>query len=312
MINFFRKTKEFAAIVNVETKKESAPHIVEKRIITVQEIHDEVDSLEDKFLEQVNHIISSGALEESREEKKSKLAQELGFVNSSVVRDAEAIVEDRKSKLASVDNAELLRVYKQHYPLDKIITVSMFEDVCEKYGLIIAPVENYIKDIPEKNLLELKNSKPTIGEHYPDDFIVLSRVTFMHDHTEEYQEYINSFIGKDVTSHNLSGRLDDIETNTSRLAKGFSGERGSKYFCNEATFQVCTKKGLYVSAPPSHLRTEGLRQLGKHHLRVIGIIEEDPIVFEYLKGDLIRIRTKWGTPDDQSYLDENIVNQELN
>lgn len=315
VLNLFRRKAQEPIVTSAKVTSAKLAEVEQEnnvQIVTVQEIHDEVDSLEEKFLEQVNNIINSGALEETREERKSKLAQELGFINSSVVREAEAIVDDRKKKIISVENAELLKMYKHSYPLDKIITISMFEEVCEKYGLIIAPVEKYIKDIPEKNLLELKNSKSTLVEHYPDDFVVLSRVTFMYDHTKEYREYINSFIGKDITRYNISKRLGDIETNTSRLAKGFTGERGNNYFCKEAVYEICTKRGLYVSAPPSHLNTDGLRQLGKHHLRVIGIIEEDPIVFEYLKGDLIRIRTKWGTPDDQSYLDENIVNETLN
>jgi len=231
-----------------------------------------------------------------------------GFVNSSVVKEVESIVENKNNLIKKTENAELLRMYKQHYPLDKIITLSMFEDVCDKYGLIIAPVENYIKDIPEKNLLELKNSKPTINEHFPDDYYILSDVTFMSGHTSEYKEYIRSFIGKDIKLDRDKGE----EGNIKHLAMEFKGVIGSEFYCYKAHIEICTKKGLYVSAPPSHFNTKGLRELGKHNLRVVGIIEEDPIVFEYLKGDLIRIKTKWGTPDDQSYLDENIINESQN
>jgi hypothetical protein len=300
MLGFFKKRKV-----------EAAPAVEEVRVITVQEIHDEVDGLEAQFLEEVNAILNSGALKETKEERKSKLAQELGFVNSSIVKEAKSIIENKNQLIKKAEDAELLRMYKQHYPLDKIITISMFEDVCNKYGLIIAPVENYIKDIPEKNLLELKNSKPTLDEHKPTDFYVLSNVTFMPDHIKEYQEYINSFIGKNISECGV-GRLDDNELAIGKLANGFEGDRGSHWFCHNATIEKCSIKGLYVSAPPSHFNTEGLRKLEKHHVKVVGIIEEDPIVFEYLKGNLIRIKTKWGTPDDQSYLDENIVNENLN
>lgn len=291
-------------------KKKIVDETNEERVITVKEIHDEVDGLELEFLSEVNSILNSDALVESKEERKSKLAQELGFVNSSVVSEARKIVDDRETLIVKTETAELLKMYKQHYPLDKIITVSMFEEVCDKYGLIIAPVENYIKDIPEKNLLELRNSKSTLNEHYSDDFLVLSSVTFMGGHTESYQEYIRSFIGQNISTYGAKvNKFDNEESNIELLAKSFNGDRGNKWYCYAATFEICTKKGLYVSAPPSHFNTEGLKKVGKHHLKVIGIIEEDPIVFEYLKGDLIRIKTKWGTPDDQSYLDENIINE---
>lgn len=285
---------------------------IQSKIITVKEIHDEVDGLESVFLNEVNEILNSDALKVTKEERKSELAMELGFINSSVVKEAEQIKDNRLTLIQKTERAKLLEEYKLSYPLDKIIPLSMFEEVCEKYGLIVAPVENYIKDIPEKNLLELKNSKPTSDEHYPDDFIVLSDVSFMYDHRPEYKEYIRSFIGKNVSTYNIADSNISVETNIGLLAKGYNGVIGSRFFCNEAKFEICTRKSLYVSAPPSHFNTEGLRKFGKHHLKVVGIIEEDPIVFEYLKGDLIRIRTKWGTPDDQSYLDESVINEILN
>jgi hypothetical protein len=283
-----------------------------QKVISVQEIHDEVDGLESVFLKEVDDIINSDALNKPKEERKAELAAELGFVNSSVVKEVEEIKANRLTLVQKTERAKLLEEYKRYYPLDKIIPISLFEEVCEKYGLIMAPVGNYIKDIPEKNLLELKNSRRTISEHQVEDFVVLSEVTFMGKHTSEYKEYINSFIGKDLTSLGLTRVSTHDEDAIRTIARGFNGRRGDTWFCNKAILQICTKKGLYVSAPPSHLNTEGLRQLGKHHLKVIGIIEEDPIVFEYLKGDLIRIRTKWGTPDDQSYLDENIINETQN
>ncbi len=125
-------------------------------VITVKQIHDEVDGLETSFLKEVNDILNSNSINKSKEERKSELAMELGFVNSSVVKNAKEITQNRLTLVEKTERAKLLESYKLHYPLDKIIPISLFEDICDKYGLIIAPVENYIKDIPEKNLLELK------------------------------------------------------------------------------------------------------------------------------------------------------------
>jgi hypothetical protein len=39
---------------------------------------------------------------------------------------------------------------------------------------------------------------------------------------------------------------------------------------------------------------------------------KDPIVFQFCKGDICRIITKWGTSDDQSYLDPLVINETMN
>lgn len=35
----------------------------------------------------------------------------------------------------------------------------------------------------------------------------------------------------------------------------------------------------------------------------------DPVVFEYCKNNICRIVTKWGTEDDQAYLDPLLTNE---
>lgn len=54
--------------------------------VSVSTIHEEIDSLEGDFLNEVNEILASPILE-TKEERKANLAKELGFVNSSIVKE---------------------------------------------------------------------------------------------------------------------------------------------------------------------------------------------------------------------------------
>ena len=45
--------------------------------------------------------------------------------------------------------------YKEAYPFLKFLTEEKLEEICEKYNLIYAPVQNYIEDVPQKNLKEI-------------------------------------------------------------------------------------------------------------------------------------------------------------
>lgn len=49
--------------------------------------------------------------------------------------------------------------FKQHYPLNKYLTYEQIQNLCSKYGLVFGRAEQYIGDIPDKNLKEISNFK---------------------------------------------------------------------------------------------------------------------------------------------------------
>ena len=58
-----------------------------------------------------------------------------------------------------MNTLKTINEFKVKYPDSKFITIDQLEHICEKYALIHAPATNYIKDIPEKNVLEMANRK---------------------------------------------------------------------------------------------------------------------------------------------------------
>lgn len=62
---------------------------------------------------------------------------------------------------------------------------------------------------------------------------------------------------------------------------------------------------------PSHFDTTGLTQTSTNGFSKTVIHREvkDPVVFEFCKGGFVRIISKWGTDDDQSYLDPSLRNE---
>lgn len=142
MLNFFRKTKN----------------------ITVEEIHAEFESTEQKILDECDILLAELKIPtETQIERKAKLLEELGFISSETIIQANKLKEqalqvENKIKLTK-QQADLIRDLKFKYPLEKFITVEVLERICNKYNLIHAPAGNYIKDIPEKNILEMKNCK---------------------------------------------------------------------------------------------------------------------------------------------------------
>jgi hypothetical protein len=74
------------------------------------------------------------------------------------------------------------------------------------------------------------------------------------------------------------------------------------------------KSGFFIAAPKTHFNLKGLTQKSKFgFFNVLTVtVPKDPIVFEYCKNGICRIITKWGTSDDQSYLDPALTNEIYN
>jgi hypothetical protein len=275
---------------------------------TVEQIHAEIDSAQDRLIQQAEKLISELNIPtETQVERKADQLEKLGFVNSETVKKAESLKNQRKEvelKVVSTkEQAELLRYYKQTYPLQKFLTVEELDRICEKYGLIHAPVSNYVKDVPEKNVLEMAK----VCKLKDSDLQKIKHFMEIADWWWDLPDRIKKAIPKrfEVNTNNL---LIDREV---REMFGLTEYGGCIY--RTAKIETVDKSGLFIAAPPSHFDTSGLTKKGKFGFFKVTTIEvKDPIVFEYCRGGFVRVITKWGTEDDQSYLDPSLVNEILN
>ena len=88
------------------------------------------------------------------------------------------------------------------------------------------------------------------------------------------------------------------------------GKIGTPFFNN---VKLINKQSLFVAAPKSHFNLEGISKENEYGFFDVNHVEvKDPIVFEFCKNNLVRLVTKWGTEDDQSYLDPIVQNENLN
>lgn len=285
--------------------------------VTVKEIHEEFDSAEQRILDKCNSILAELKIPtETQIERKANMLKQLGFVNVETVQQAQKLEENNRSILNKIEitnkQVNSIKYFKQKYPLEKFITVDELERICNKYNLIHAPAKNYIKDIPEKNVLEMVNVKKL---NFYDELGSLTTVTgfdFWSDATVEYKKFIHDNVLNKPIPNNV-----DVESESSfrdyLKSLNYSATNIGSYYFKKITCTKIDKSGFFIAAPLSHFNLDGLEKKSKHgYFNVEKYEVKDPVVFEYCKEGLIRIVTKWGTEDDKSYLDPTLQNEILN
>lgn len=249
----------------------------------VVEIHHEFDAVQDRLLSEAKAVIAK-----SSEPLANRLAA-AGFVNTPTAKQLPALVQSK-------EQAELIQYYQQNYPFQKFLTEQELDRICKKYNLIYAPVANYIKDVPEKNLSDIENAKPL-----HDAFVKSSQIAYKlscNFRTQEnlFKRFTKEF-GKDTFTHEEAVAIL-AKTGRSYFTKDFAFlYSGVFYGENLLTTVVETKtelSGLFIAAPKSHFNIKDLKKSGTFGFMNITVREvKDPIVFRYCKGG-IQVLTKWG------------------
>jgi hypothetical protein len=157
-----RQEPVFEVIVKTEERREEVvtlPKRTEQEI--VEEIHQSFNTEVDKILDFCKVRKSEDSEHQSLLDKVARL-EKLGFTNTTEVQSAQAEI----TRLATVkkeneDKQELLdavEYFMGKYPY-KFITESGVRKICDKYGLLYAPISKYIGTVPDKNLAEIENFK---------------------------------------------------------------------------------------------------------------------------------------------------------
>lgn len=243
------------------------------------------------------------------------MLKDLGFVNSETVKEANKIKQRKETINQTIQLTKLqvdtIKELKQKYPFEKFITVEELNRICKKYNLIYAPVSKYIRDVPEKNVLEMKKAKPLEDIDKIQNEYKIRGVNFMVNETDEYKK----FVKENVIGKTVNVKLDDISDDKFKkiFGKQFKGKRCSEFWYDTIKCEKIDKSGLFISAPKTHFDLSKLSKqtdFGYFDVKVVEI--KDPVVFEFCKNDICRIITKWGTDDDQSYLDSSLINETMN
>lgn len=303
--------------------------------VPVEQVHAEIDALEKKLFKEFE-ILPDLQMKENALENKATEAQnlkKLGFTNCKNVEILKELEEVKSLHSKTLNDAVRINKIKNFFVNEKIMRKEDFEAVCNKYNLIYAPVRNYIKDIPSKNIEEMHKAKKLIDCRFwfkeialdpSDDLleenaIIIDKIVFNDkDIYKEFKDRANAIEGIEMPTSKARAFLVGEVINPQYLLRfiGMEGYRTRSNMISEVFFHTINKKGLFIAAPKDHFKLDGLIKNEKNQYfegkKSVFVVKDDPIVFEHIKGGLIRVITKWGTEDDQSYKDPALVNELMN
>lgn len=227
----FKLIKNFFTSTDKPDRGFFVPNNISVQEVPAEVIHAEVDEVEDKFLEFINTLINNneGAKElitiKSHEDKKAELLKKLNFNNSELV----VSTNERKEAIKSLENTNnklngtlsLFQEYKKTYPFEKIMPFKEFEKVLDKFNLIYAPNTSYIKDVPEKNLLEILNAKKILRGHEMKPYYYVSNIK---------ADFYRSFLTR--------GEEDSINRVIHKFAKSLQGDSKLRFLSTISTIKV--------------------------------------------------------------------------
>ncbi len=260
----------------------------------IKQIHDDFDSAQDRLLSQANELLQNLNIPtESEIEKKAERLKNIGFVSVPTVKKAEMLITERKINesilVETKEQADIINNYKLNYPFLKFLTESELDRICKKYGLIHAPVKNFIKEVPDKNLKEIENAQTLKNEDRHEKVKVFEAIEFWTDTPREIIDILSR-------KHKIITNQDDVtEKDAHNIldAIGYTGTR-PKWLFRNATLTTLERRGLFICAPPTDFDLSGLTQTSElGWLQTTTIIVDDPIVFRYCRGG-VQVLSKWG------------------
>lgn len=128
--------------------------LVKNNVSIDVQIYNDVYSAQELLLEEAKSILENSV--DVNEEKYVLLEEmnRLGFANAEEVK---AFTKYKEKIQKQTDISEAIKYYKETYPLNKFIDEKSVNVICEKYGLVLSAVNNYIAEIPLKNQKEIVN-----------------------------------------------------------------------------------------------------------------------------------------------------------
>lgn len=273
----------------------------------VAEIHNEFDTAEDRLLAEADKMLSELGIDtETQIIKKAEKLIALGFKNAQPVKWLE-----NSSHVKTREQAELIRYYKQNYPFQKFLTVDELERICNKYNLVFAPVANYIKDVPEKNIKEielaskLKNKDECVELFKLVGIKDLSLINMLGKKEPVFTQKEIIDICIEYMGHNITEWTNKAQSNTWLFVVAQKLGKAHPDFYSYSKVENTDKSGLYIAAPESHFNLNGLTKKNNYSFFNITVTEvKDPIVFRYVRGG-IQVLSKWGLESsDEALLNE--------
>lgn len=297
----------------------------------IDEIHNEFDTAPDRILQQALDIINTEnnvkvELQNNIVEKALRL-KTLGFEKNALVHNLTHTEREIKKSEGLIDmNAEMahrVKYYTSTYPFLKFLPETELDRICDKYGLVYAPVKHYKMPVPEKNLQEIENAQRLKSSDEQANLVTYQFVPKYESSRSEFNKLVKLFGGDTFTEEQLKeihltyfGELNGHRLSDTFWYYGYLAERGkvtnpviTKAFIADAIETTYDRTGLFIAAPKEHFDLSGLtfdEKKGYYQAKTVRIIK-DPIVFRYAKGG-IQVLSKWGLEAEDPALQIEILN----
>lgn len=269
-----------------------------------QQIYQDVYSAQDLLLKEAESILSKKPMFD--EEKASRLLDlhTLGFTQTEEVK---KLMEQRKEKKEHEKILEYLNYYQLHYPSHKFITKEAVKRICDKYGLLLAEVNHYVAEIPDKNQKEIVNFKVKEEDVRIESLRAFGSLVGIR-RSGEQERFRNLW----ESSYNESFKAESLRrAGDSAYLIGYDPYQESDMTAATKANLLATNKPivpkkwvsgreLKIVAPRHKLDTVGNTEQG--HLLI-----DDPIVLQPVKGGYL-IVSSWGLEAS----DPEVVNPKSN
>lgn len=300
-------------------------NIFKSEQVLIAEIHNEFDTAEDRLLCEAENLLKELKIPtQTGIEQKAERLHKIGFTNSEIVKKAAIFkqirIKEQEKLVTTQAQAELIRYYKQTYPFQKFLTEQELNRICQKYSLVYAPVDKYLKDVPEKNLKEIENASDAKTQDIEES---VCQVYIKNTHRTERDAAalaeILKAMGKSKSEFTYKECKELIEKKWRHCGENWNlfGDNPEMFFyvAHEVLqtksypyyfeTQKIDRSGLFIAAPPSHFDLKGLKNKNKYGFFSFTITEvKDPIVFRYVRGG-IQVLSKWGLEAN----DEALINE---
>lgn len=299
--------------------------------LLIEMIHNEFDTAPERILKQAMEIINKES--ENKSELKSTIVEKalrlksLGFEKNGLVHNLGKTEEKiRQSDISISMNSDLahkVSYYSKTYPFLKFLPESELDRICDKYGLVYAPVKHYKMPVPDKNLREIENAQPLKPADKQKNLVTYKFSPNWGQNFSEFNKLVKLFGGDTFTEDELVeihekhfGKVGGHRLSDTFWYYGYLASRGeiknpviTEAFLADAVETTYDRSGLFIAAPKEHFDLTGLtfdEKKGYFHAKTVRIIK-DPIVFRYVKGG-IQVLTKWGLEAEDPALQVEILN----
>lgn len=296
----------------------------EHRII--KQIHNEFDTAPQRLLEQAIQILekenSAKISLESEITEKARRLEKLGFLkNENVVKKQEIDkINNEKTHIINLSNkeAENIKYYSEAYPFLKFLTESELDRICDKYGLIYAPVAHYKNNVPDKNLMEIENAQQLMSKDANNKLITweFRESSVLYGGNKNLYIELVKILGKNIfTEDEITDLYVKYAPDRVKYGKGENlfwdlsdAILGKRLLC-DGTKHIEDRSGYFIAAPKEHFDLNGLtkNEQNKGFYKRTSVVYKDPIVFRYVKGG-IQVISKWGLEGNDEALQVGILN----